>query len=147
MISIMGAVIFAATAATIAVSESASSISIARYTAPPPTSTAIQTGFSEELEKKQEDFNRNLPLTVDKYTTLQRVDFKRGYWTFHFVVSYYINKVKEFEDKKHATVIGTSCMDKAFVRSLKETGPFLYQYLDPSGQTADVTIPKDDCGE
>lgn len=62
-------------------------------------------------------------------------------------MGYYINKIKEFEEKKHASTISSLCMDKSFVQSLKESGPFLYRYLDPSGQAADVMIPRDDCGE
>ena len=107
----------------------------------------IHVDLSNEMHNKEETFNKELPLKVDMYTTLQRVDFKKGYWNFHFKVSYYITKVDEFEKKKHASTISNLCMDKSFVQSLKESGPFLYQYLDPSGQTADVVIPREDCGE
>ena len=105
--------------------------------------------LSTEDQRRKEEFNRDLPLKIDDYTTLQRVDHKGGYWVFHFIVTYFIkrNSVKEFEEKKHATTLSSLCMDKSFVQSLKESGPFLYQYLDPSGQTGDVMIPKDDCGE
>lgn len=108
---------------------------------------AVLASYSDDIHAQQEVFNKGLPLKVDRYTTLQRVDYKKGYWNFHFVVGYYITKVKEFEDKKHASTLGSLCMDPSFVRSLKDSGPFLYEYLDPSGQTADVVIPRDDCGE
>ena len=107
----------------------------------------IAVDFLSEVPAKQKMFNKGLPMRVDTYTVLQRVDHNRGHWTFHFLVSYYITKVKEFQEKKHATTISALCMDESFVRSLKDSGPFLYQYLDPSGQTADVVIPKDDCGD
>ena len=108
---------------------------------------AVHVDLSEEMRAKEETFNKGLPLRVDMYTTLQRVDFKGGYWTFHFKVRYYITKVDEFEKKKHASTVGGLCMDKSFVQSLRDSGPFLYQYLDPTGQTADVIIPREDCGE
>lgn len=40
---------------------------------------AILASFSDDVHAKPDVFNKGLSLKVDPYTTIQRVDFKKGY--------------------------------------------------------------------